>query len=273
MPIKRIATHVLFLLLPVAAFAQAANQSLNEELILAARKSNAEAVKALLAKGADVNARTEYGATPLFFACDRGNAEVVKLLLDAGADINVKDRFYNSTPIGWAVQRDHAEVVKLMVEKSPQMKDSAMAMAVSQGQPNTSKALLALGGYKPESLTLWLTISEKNGNAEIAEALKAAGAKPRPKSDYKVTAEALKLYEGTFKNERLELKFTVKDGKLVASTADGFESAMIPVSQHVFDVDKAVGVTATFTLEGDKVVGMTWKGGGGEMVLKKGETK
>ena len=89
-----------FLFVPLGICAQ----NLNEELITAARKSNVEAVKTLLAKGADVNAKTEYGATPLFFACDRGNAEVVKLLLDAGADPNVHDTFYKATPTIWAAR-------------------------------------------------------------------------------------------------------------------------------------------------------------------------
>lgn len=269
MPRNRIAIFMLLLLLALQALAQNANQALNDELITAARKSNVEAVKTLLAKGADVNAKTEYGATPLFYACDRGNPEVVKLLLDAGADMNVKDKFYNSTPTSWAIQRDHAEVVKLLLEKAPQSKETLTAQAIMQGQVKTSKMLLALGGFKPESLSLWLAISEKNKEAEIVEALKAAGAKPKPKNDYKIEPEALKQYEGVFKNERLELKFIVKDGKLMATTVDGFESACTPVSQHVFEVEKAVGVTATFTLEGEKITGLTWKGGGGELILKK----
>jgi hypothetical protein len=271
MPKTRILLLVLFLL-PLCALAQTANSALNEELLAATRKNNVEAVKQLLAKGADVNAKSQYGATPLFFACDRGNAEIVKLLLAAGADIDVRDTFYKSTPISWAVQRDQAEVVKLLVEKKPASKEQTTAMAVNMGQVKTVETLLALGDFKPESLSLWLTISEKNGNQEIVEALKKAGAKPRPKIDFKVDEATLKTYEGTYKNDRVEFKYAVKEGKLMMSTPDGFESVLIPTAQHAFEVDKIVGATLMFAAEGSNITGLTWKNSGGELILKK-ETK
>lgn len=56
-------------------------QDLNEELWTAARKGDAAAVKALLAKGADVNAKFRYGATALSYAADKGHLEVVKVVL------------------------------------------------------------------------------------------------------------------------------------------------------------------------------------------------
>ncbi|MBS1789123.1 MAG: ankyrin repeat domain-containing protein [Acidobacteria bacterium] len=268
MPNYRIAL-VVVLLAPWCALAQTANQALNDELIIAARKSNVEAVKELLAKGADVNAKTEYGATPLFFACDRGNVEIVKLLLAAGADTEIRDTFYKSNPVSWAVQRDQSEIVKLLVEKKPASKEPTTAMAVSMGQTKTVETLLTMGDFKPESLTMWLTIAEKNGYTEVVEALKKAGAKPKPKVDFKVDEATLKTYEGVYKNDRFEFKFVVKGGKLMMSTPDGFDSDLIPTAQHTFDVDKAIGAILTFTVEGGNVTGLTWKNGGGELVLKK----
>src|SRR5262245_23090119 len=81
-------------------------EDLNEELLAQTRRGDIEAVRALLAKGADVNAKSPYGSTPLFFACDRGYTEIVKLLLEKGVDMNVKDTFYNATAIAWAAQRN-----------------------------------------------------------------------------------------------------------------------------------------------------------------------
>jgi hypothetical protein len=268
MKIRSILSLLLLQLIPLGIQAQ----NLNDELIVAARKSNVEAVKTLLAKGADVNAKTEYGATPLFFACDRGHAEIVKILLEHGADANIRDKFYNSTPILWAVQRDHAAVVKLLVEKNPQSKEMVMNMAVNQGQVKVARALLEVGGFKPESLSAYLAIAEKNRQTEIVEMLKNAGAKPKPKVDYKVDPETLKLYEGIYKNDQLEFTFKVKDGKLAGGPA-GQERVLIPVDKHTFEVDGAPGVTAAFNVESEKVVGLTVKQAGGQTLLKKVEAK
>lgn len=276
MPKNRILLLALLqalLLMPLCVLAQTANSALNEELITAARKSNVEAVKTLLAKGADVNAKTEYGATALFFACDRGNAEIVKLLLAAGADIDVKDTFYKSSPINWAVQRDQAEVVKLLVEKKPASKESTTAMAVNMGQVKTVEALLSLGNFKPESLTMWLTISEKNGNKEVAEALKKAGATPKLKNEYKVDMALLPSYVGTFRAaDGDSIVMSVKDGKLIG-TSEGRSYTAVGTAQHQFELLEAPGYTLIFNFEAEKVVSIKIKEPGSESIYKRVEGK
>lgn len=262
---------LILALLSLSALGQN-SPGLNDELIAAARKSNVEAVKSLLAKGADPNAKTQYGATPIFFACDRGNAEIVKLLLDAGADPNVQDTFYKSNPLSWAIQRDHAEVVKVLVEKNPKSKEMAMGMAASEGQVKVAKALLDLGGFNPESLTTYLTNAERNKHTEVVELLKKAGAKPKPKVEYKVDAEALKMYEGVYKNEQIEFTFKIKDGQLSGGPS-GQDLKLVPVEKHTFELEEFAGITLLFAVEGDKVVSLTVKRTDGQTVLKKVEVK
>jgi ankyrin repeat protein len=268
MKIHSILILLLFQLIHLGVYAQ----NLNEELIVATRKSNVEAVKSLLAKGADVNAKTEYGATPLFFACDRGNVEVVKLLLDAGADVNITDRFYKSPPVFWAVMKDHGEIARLLIEKGARTKESVIFSAVAQGKKKVVKSLLELGGFTPENLSAYLAAAEKNGNQEIAELLRSAGAKPKPKVEYKIDAEALKLYEGVFKTEVVEITVKIKEGKLVGNQS-GQEFTLIPVDKHTFEIDAVAGLTLVFKLEADKVTGLTVKNPGGQTEMKKVEAK
>jgi hypothetical protein len=268
MQIRRILILLLLQLIPLNINAQ----NINEELIFAARKSNVEAVKTLLAKGADVNAKTEYGATPLFFACDRGNVEIVKLLLDAGADVNITDRFYKSTPVIWAVMKDHGAIAKLLLEKGARTKETVMFSAVNQGKKNVVKSVLELGGFTPENLSAYLAAAEKNSHPEIAEMLKNAGAQPKPKVEYKIDAEALKIYEGVYKNETVEFTFKIKEGKLIGGPA-GQELTWIPINKHTFELDRVAGVTLVFNLDAEKVTGLTVNGPGGKTETKKVEAK
>jgi ankyrin repeat protein len=58
----------------------------------------AEDAKSLIDDGANVNARSDYGFTPLHFAAARGDYEVVQFLLDHGADPTVRSHDGN-TPL------------------------------------------------------------------------------------------------------------------------------------------------------------------------------
>jgi ankyrin repeat protein len=54
-------------------------------------KRHLKVVKELLTKGANVNARSERGRTPLHYAAFFSHFEIFKELLEAGADINIRD--------------------------------------------------------------------------------------------------------------------------------------------------------------------------------------
>lgn len=64
----------------------------NDALFQAIRAGDMAAVKTALGRGADVNARSEEGDTPLMYAAVYATSSCMKLLLDAGADPNARDR-------------------------------------------------------------------------------------------------------------------------------------------------------------------------------------
>ena len=70
----------------------------DQRLIDAAKKSDAKAVRSLIAARVDVNAVEADGSTALHWAVQRDNAEIVGLLLAAGANAKATTR-YNISPL------------------------------------------------------------------------------------------------------------------------------------------------------------------------------
>ena len=63
-----------------------------------------EIVKWLKEQGADINAKTADGYTPMHSAASEGNLEVVKWLKEQGANINAKSS-KGETPLKYATER------------------------------------------------------------------------------------------------------------------------------------------------------------------------
>jgi len=78
---------------------------LDEQIVKAAMAQDTAKVIALLASGADVNAKGKYsGWTPLMLAARKGDIELVNFLLSNGADVNAKSDVQNRTPLMEAVR-------------------------------------------------------------------------------------------------------------------------------------------------------------------------
>jgi len=89
---------VSYILTPPATASQdrTRNKGNNELLFSAVRENNLQKVKLALKKGADVNARTEFGETVLHFVQD---PDLAKLIIEKGADVHVRENSFKMTPI------------------------------------------------------------------------------------------------------------------------------------------------------------------------------
>lgn len=75
---------VLFVLIALFLLTGAARAGLNEDLFGAVEKGNLEQIKKLLSAGAEVNAKTSKGETPLRLAEEKGHKSLVDLLRQHG---------------------------------------------------------------------------------------------------------------------------------------------------------------------------------------------
>jgi ankyrin repeat protein len=91
------------------------NPEADRALINAAREGNIEAVKQHIAAGADVNAKSKDGTTPLHKAALKGHKEIAELLIAKGADIEAKSRL-GSTPLHLATW-GHTKIIELLIAK------------------------------------------------------------------------------------------------------------------------------------------------------------
>ena len=73
-------------------------------------KGNVEAIKQHLAAGTDVNAKNEWGGTPLHFAATK---EMVELLIAEGANVNAKDDD-GDTPLDKAILDNQTAIADLL---------------------------------------------------------------------------------------------------------------------------------------------------------------
>ncbi len=85
-------------------------------LIAAARQGDADAVEALLARGADPNPARGDGMTALHLAALEGHPDVVATLLEAGAEVGATTRIGAYTPLHLASQGGHGAVVRALLE-------------------------------------------------------------------------------------------------------------------------------------------------------------
>jgi ankyrin repeat protein len=101
----------------VAGFSKAINEALFKSLA----EWDLTKVENLLQRGADVDAKTGNGNTPLYFASEYGWSDAVKLLVKYGAYVNEKDSD-GYAPISGAVAAGHVDLVELLAHLGADVK-------------------------------------------------------------------------------------------------------------------------------------------------------
>lgn len=266
--------RLLFLILALVlstgiVLAQDPKQQLNDQFWEAVRAGDVAQVTALLDKGADVNAKFRYGATALFKAAERGHTEIVKLLLARGADATIKDTFYGATAMTWALDNDHVEIVKALLEKDGSSVNDVLLTGAREGKAPLVRAALDKGGASPATLTSALVVATNDKEkTEIAEMLKAAGAKP----PLQLEAAILNSYAGKYKPEQGgEITVMVQEGKLFITPTGQQPIGLMALDKTTFKPIAYDGISLSFVVESEKVTGVSLKQGANTTLFKKVE--
>ena len=187
-----------------------------------------DGARSLLAAGADVNASTDLGVTPLWLAAENGNEAMVELLLQAGADPRLSLRsgetplvtaaltgnakvvhlllaagadpdtilLRNQTALMWAANERHAEVVAALLQygADPNLRTESRTQYMKTEKPQDShpdyKTWVEEGGYTP------LLFAARAGDLASAEALVSAGADINAVSAFGISPTIMAVHGG-----------------------------------------------------------------------------
>ncbi len=146
-------------------------------LVAAAKKGDTAAVRALLAKHADVNATAADGSTALYWAAWYDNLPVADLLIGAGARANNLTH-YRMTPLSAASKNGDAAMIEHLLKagadpnETTEDGETVLMTASLTGKVDALKVLLSHGAktkvrepYKGQTALMWAA-SEGNADAE-----------------------------------------------------------------------------------------------------------
>src|ERR1022692_823551 len=136
--------HRLACLLFATAVALLAGD-VNDDLLNAARRGDLDTVKALIEKGAPMEAKTPYGQTPLYLAAMSGHEAVVQFLLDKGAKTDVRDTFYKASLLDFVLERRHHAGAQIIIVKGSAKAADKLKEAADAAQPDLVQAVLENG--------------------------------------------------------------------------------------------------------------------------------
>ncbi len=155
----------------------------------AASRADVSAVRALLRKGADVNAPMGDGMTALHWAALKGETELVNVLLQANASVKARTRIDGSTPLHMAATTGSAAAMTALLKAGADVNATTtpgttpLMLAAAAGSPEAIKVLLAHGADVNARETAKghtaLMFAAAGNRADAVKVLLELGADPR----------------------------------------------------------------------------------------------
>ncbi len=191
MTVKRPHLNRLYVLLLCTTTLLPTLAAADDELLDSVRDGDAEALRAALESGVDVNTVAPDGATALHWAAHAGQAELLSLLLEAGADVTLSNP-YGVTAAALATENGNANILRLLLDAGadvhPSQGSEALLMtAARNGDPDVVRLLLERGAdpnrrdpARGQTPLMW---AAANNNAAAIRHLLAFGADVNIRTD------------------------------------------------------------------------------------------
>jgi len=227
-------------------------QTANEMLWEAARVGDTARITAALQQGADVNAKSRYDVTALFFAASSGQLEAVKLLVARGADLNAQDAFYHAQAADMALSNGYIDVAVFLIQ-SGAAADGALAAGV---QTNNEAVVRAAVGGKVTRAGLQTALALAGAMKRVAFEPVIKGAldrlPPEPAARvYQVDPATFPRYVGTYRDagSGITMAVMVQGDALMAQVQGQPAVRLVPSAENTFQIP-AVNATLTFNARG-----------------------
>lgn len=150
---------------------------LNDALIMAAINGDANEVIESLKAGADPQAVSRTGVTPLLAAAFGGSVEAVRAIVEHGADVNHVANGYRA----WTWTAERVPLTEQPIAKAASLGDTALILAAQIGHADSVAYLLEHGAdpklANPEGDTP-LSVAAEQGHSKIVAMLLAKGIDP-----------------------------------------------------------------------------------------------
>jgi ankyrin repeat protein len=144
-------------------------------------------IQMLLKAGANANAVLPSGETVLMTASRTGSVEGVKALIAAGANVNAKENVRGQTALMWAVAERHVAVAQALVESGANVRERSesgftpLLVAARAGDRDLARLFLSRGADVNETASdgaAPLVVATVRGHVALAEWLLDQGADP-----------------------------------------------------------------------------------------------
>lgn len=214
------------LLLDAGADAKAAASG-EPVLLTAARTGSAAAVEALIARGAEVNATESLrGQTALMWAAVENQTDVARLLIAKGADVRAKSKA-GYAPLMFAAREGHVEMARLLLDAGAEINQAApngatvLRMAVDGLQYATAMFLLEQGADP--------NVLNKQGETALHSAIRgrAPTRRKRPVDEQQSVALVKRLLaSGANPNVRTPKAPKITDEKVASSLRPAIDNVL-----------------------------------------------